>query len=158
MKKGFIVLAVIALGIGAYHYSGHSSMEEKIVEAKKSIKKDMVNEKISRSIASEKNVMKKLPGSPVVNLKSKMSKDALNEVERLEKMGFEVKYRDNNDGTMAIIIENKETVYKMDNLYTPEEWEKLEVPLLSEVNKNSKKTELTDEELSIVDKWKESME
>lgn len=158
MKKGLLLFILLGVVSASYQYWGHSNIEDKIVEAKNTIKNDIATEERSRSIASEKNAIKKLPGSSIVSLKSKMSKEALNEVERLEKMGFELKYRDNNNGTMAIVIENKEAVYKLDNLYTPEQWEKVEAPLLSEVNKNAKKTDLTDEEISIVDKWKQSME
>ena len=46
----------------------------------------------------------------------------------------------------------------MENLYKPEQWEGMESAILTEVNNKAKKTELSDEEQSIVEKWRHDIE
>lgn len=99
-----------------------------------------------------------IPGAPIAQIKDKMAPQALKQIEQFENMGFDVRYRDNKDGTMALIVENKEKTYTMENLYKPEQWEGMESAILTEVNNKAKKTELSDEEQSIVEKWRHDIQ
>ncbi|MBP9681827.1 MAG: hypothetical protein KBD76_10515 [Bacteriovorax sp.] len=158
MKNALIIFLLGSTCFYGFKYFSSSRIEDKVTESKNTIKMEREKKEENKINSASRVQVQNIPGAPIAQIKDKMAPQALKQIEQFENMGFDVRYRDNKDGTMALIVENKEKTYTMENLYKPEQWEGMESAILTEVNNKAKKTELSDEEQSIVEKWRHDIE
>lgn len=157
MKNAVIgLLSLTTIFFGYHYFKGNQHAEVSQVDSSSTgrfTKDDMpaMKKEGDHVVIEAKEALK-----PVEEFKAKMSPEALKQVEAFEKLGMKVKFKDNNDGTMAIVIENNEKTVKVDKIYKSEQWDKLENALLAQVNSKSQKTDLSDEEQKILDDWKKN--